>query len=128
MTLSIKNGEYAFLIRLDLILSMPLWKEFQLLQILNELSIKHLIKLGDSWNYMLPILVSSSVKCIAVPILAITKLNGKKIFWEALFVIPSIPSRNYRFKVSNWSTRKLFKIINEDTRTISMASFKWLYC
>ena len=45
MTLSIKNREYAFLIRLDLILSMLLWKEFQLLQFLNDLSIKHLIKL-----------------------------------------------------------------------------------
>ena len=45
MTLSIKNGEYAFLIRLDLIFSMSLWKEFQLLQILNDLPIKHLIKL-----------------------------------------------------------------------------------
>ena len=43
MTLSIKNGGYAFLIRLDLTFSMPLWKEFQLLQILNDLSIKHLI-------------------------------------------------------------------------------------
>ena len=42
MTLSIKNGGYAFLIRLDL---MSLWKEFQLLQLLNDLSIKHLIKL-----------------------------------------------------------------------------------
>ena len=46
MTLSIKNGGYAFLIRLDLMLSMSLWKEtFQLLQILNDLSIKHFIKL-----------------------------------------------------------------------------------
>ena len=45
MTLSIKNGGYAFLIRLDLMFSMSLWKEFQLLQILNDLSIKHLIKL-----------------------------------------------------------------------------------
>ena len=45
MTLSIKNGEYAFLIRLDLMFSMSLWKEFQILQILNNLSIKHLIKL-----------------------------------------------------------------------------------
>ena len=45
MTLSIKNGGYAFLIRLDLMLSMSLWKEFQPLQILNDLSIKHLIKL-----------------------------------------------------------------------------------
>ena len=45
MTLFIKNGGYAFLIKLDLIFSMSLWKQFQLLQILNDLSIKHLIKL-----------------------------------------------------------------------------------
>ena len=45
MTLSIKNGEYAFLIRLDLMFSMSLWKEFQLLQILKDLSIRHFIKL-----------------------------------------------------------------------------------
>ena len=45
MTLSIKNGEYAFVIRLDLMLSMSSWKEFQLLQILNNLFIKYLIKL-----------------------------------------------------------------------------------
>ena len=45
MTLSIKNGSYAFLIRLNLMFSMSLWNDFQLLQILNELSIRHLIKL-----------------------------------------------------------------------------------
>ena len=45
MTLAIKNGGYAFLIRLDLMFSMLLWKEFQLLQILNGLSIRRLIKL-----------------------------------------------------------------------------------
>ena len=45
MILSIKNGGYAFLIRLDLLFFMSLWKEFQLLQILNKLSIRHLIKL-----------------------------------------------------------------------------------
>ena len=45
MTLSIKNWGYAFLTRLDLMLSISLWKEFQLLQILNDLSIKYLIKL-----------------------------------------------------------------------------------
>ena len=45
MNLSIKNGGYSFLIRLDLMFSMSLWKEFQLLQILNDLSIRHLIKL-----------------------------------------------------------------------------------
>ena len=45
MNLSIKNGGYVALKRLDLMFSMSLWKEFQLLQILNDLSIKHLIKL-----------------------------------------------------------------------------------
>ena len=45
MTLSIKNGGYAFLIRLDLMFSMWSWKEFQLLQILSDLSINHLIQL-----------------------------------------------------------------------------------
>ena len=39
MTSSIKNGGYAFLIRLDLDFFMSLWKEFQLLQLLNDLSI-----------------------------------------------------------------------------------------
>ena len=46
MALSIKNGGYAFLIGLDLIFSMSSWKEFQLLQVLNDLSIRHLIKLS----------------------------------------------------------------------------------
>ena len=45
MTLLVKYGRYAFLIRLDIMLFMSLWKEFQLLQILNNLSVKHLIKL-----------------------------------------------------------------------------------
>ena len=45
MTSSIKNGGYAFLIRLDLDFFMSLWKEFQLLQLLNDLSVRYLIKL-----------------------------------------------------------------------------------
>ena len=45
MTLLIKNGEYAFLTRSDLMFSMSLWREFQLLQILKDLSTRHLIKL-----------------------------------------------------------------------------------
>ena len=45
MNLSIQNDGYKFLITLDLMFSMPLWKEFQLLQILNDLSIRNLIKL-----------------------------------------------------------------------------------
>ena len=45
MTFSVTNGGYAFLIRLDWMFSISLWKDFQLLQILNALSIRHLIKL-----------------------------------------------------------------------------------
>ena len=45
MTLLIKNGRYAFLMRLDLMFSMSLWQEFQLLQIVDDLYIRHLIKL-----------------------------------------------------------------------------------
>ena len=45
MNWSIKNGGYVFLIRLDLVFSKSIKKEFQLLQILNDLSIRHLIKL-----------------------------------------------------------------------------------
>ena len=45
MTLSIKNGGCPFLRRLNLMLSVSLWEEFQRLQILNDLSIRNLIKL-----------------------------------------------------------------------------------
>ena len=45
MILSTNNDGYAFLVRLDLIFSMSLLKDFQLLQILNELSFRNLIKL-----------------------------------------------------------------------------------
>ena len=45
MTLSSKNGGYACLIRLGLMLSMLQFQLFHLLQILNDQSIKHLIKL-----------------------------------------------------------------------------------
>ena len=45
MTLSIGNGGYEFFIRLNLMFPMSLWKGFQLVQILNNPSIKHLIKL-----------------------------------------------------------------------------------
>ena len=45
MTLPIKNDGYSFLIRVDIMFSMSLWKNFQLLQILNDLSIRQLIKL-----------------------------------------------------------------------------------
>ena len=45
MTLSVKNGGYTFLIRLNLMLPMSLQKEFQYLQISNDLFTKYLIKL-----------------------------------------------------------------------------------
>ena len=41
MTLSIKNDGYTILIKLNLMLSMSLWKEFLMLQVLKDLFIKH---------------------------------------------------------------------------------------
>ena len=45
MTLWIKNRGYALSLRLDLMLSVSLSKEFKLLQILKDLSLKHFIRL-----------------------------------------------------------------------------------
>ena len=69
MTLSIKNGGYAFLIRLDLMLFMTLWKEFQLLQIINDLSTKHLIKI---------ILYENDVKLL--------KFKGRPVYADMRYV------------------------------------------
>ena len=68
------------------------------------MSIMNKIILGDSWNYILPILVPSSTKRIATQISKIAKLNGRKKFILRVFVILLVPARNYLFKVSNLST------------------------
>ena len=52
MTSSIKIGGYPFLKRMDLIFAMWLWKQFKLLQILKELSIKHLVQLICYENFV----------------------------------------------------------------------------
>ena len=52
MALLIKKSGYAFLVRLDIMFSTSLWKEFQLLHILNDLSSRHLIKLILYENYV----------------------------------------------------------------------------
>ena len=50
--------------------------------------------LGDSRNYMPPILVPSSTKRIATQILVIVKLNGRKDFILRVFVCDIIrPSK-----------------------------------
>ena len=52
------------------------------------------ILLGDSWNYMPPILVSSSAKRIATQMLVTEKLNGRKDFVLSGFVCDIIsPSK-----------------------------------
>ena len=52
MTLSVKNGRYAFLIRLCLMFSMELWKEFLLLKILSEISIRQTINLYENDEFL----------------------------------------------------------------------------
>ena len=44
MTLSIKNSGYALLIKSNSMFNISLCKEFWIFQILNQLSIKHLIQ------------------------------------------------------------------------------------
>ena len=54
----------------------------------------HPYLLGDSRNYMLPILVPSSAKRIATQILVIAKLNQRKDFILRVFVCDIIrPSK-----------------------------------
>ena len=45
MTLPSKNSGYACLVRLDIMFSLWIWREFHLLQILKDLPMKRLIKL-----------------------------------------------------------------------------------
>ena len=60
----------------------------------------------DIWNNMPPFLVFSYAKSIAIKFWQLqNKIEEKILIWKALFVIPSIPTRNYLFKVSNWSKR-----------------------
>ena len=61
-----------------------------------KLSTKYLLisLLGDSRNYMPPILVSSPAKRVATQILVIAKLNGRKYFILRVFVFDTIrPSK-----------------------------------
>ena len=77
---------------------------------------------------MPPILVPSSSKRIATQILVIAKLNEREGFILRGFVCDIIrpykelPVQSYQLKHKN-KVWKLFKIKNEDTRTMSMASF-----
>ena len=55
--------------------------------------------LGDSRNYMPPILVSSSAKRIATQILVIAKLNGRKDFILRVFVCDIIRSKELPIQI-----------------------------
>ena len=110
MTLSIKNGGYAFLIRLDLMLSMSLWKEFQLLQTLNDLSTKHLIKL---------ILYESNVKLL--------KFKRRPVYVELQYVWSVkfwllIPEMNISRKAMEWLI--CFSIVNLTLGCLLFKKFK----
>ena len=84
--------------------------------------------LGDTSNYMPPILVPSSAKRIATQILLIAKLNQREDFILRDFVCEFIrsykelPVQSYQLKQKS-KVWKLIKIKNENTRTVSVASF-----
>ena len=74
------------------------------------------------------ILIPSSAERITTQILVISQLNEREDFILRDFVCDIIrpykelPVQSYQLKHKN-KVRKLFKIKNEDTRTMSMASF-----
>ena len=95
----------------------------------------HKLKLGVSWNYMPPILVPSSAKCIVTQILVTANLNRRKyLVLKGVLMIWSFPAKNCLFRVSKLKHKntvwKLLKVKNEDIRTASMASLwclLWIY-
>ena len=82
--------------------------------------------LWDSWNYMPPILVRSSAKHIATQVSVIAKWK-KRFFWEAfcLWYYPPLQGTKGSKLATETQEKnkvwKLFKIKNEDTRTMSVA-------
>ena len=110
MTLSIKNGWYAFLMRLDLMLSMSLWKEFQLLQILNDLSIKQLLKLIFYENNIKVLKFKKSP--VQVDLWSVWSVR----FWLL------IPEMNTSRKAMEWLT--CFSIVNLILRCLLFKKFR----
>ena len=64
-----------------------------------------LIKLGNSWNYMPPILVPSSTKRIATQILVILKLYERRFYFQKFSLWYSSLQETTCPNFSNWSTR-----------------------
>ena len=68
---------------------------------------------------MPPILVLSSAKRVATQMFVTEKLSEiKKLFWEALFVISSAPTRNY---LNKNKVRKLPAIKNEGNAVVPVS-------
>ena len=90
MTLSIKNVGYTFLIRLDLMFSLSLLKEFELLQILNNLSIKYLIRLILYGND-LKLLRNSQVQDLELCMAQLRSIKLSKIAFHLLDLFYLLP-------------------------------------
>ena len=92
-------------------------------RISNSVSTGCSLLLGDSWNYMPPILVLSSAKRIATQIEVIEKINGRRYFILRGFVCHIIhlskelpvQSKPLKHKNKVW---KLFRIKNEDNGVV----------
>ena len=80
-----------------------------------ELSSIVKLTLGDSRNYMLPILVPISAKCTATQILIIVKLNGRKDFILRGFICDIICSSKELPKAVNGNLRTQNKFCNLTT-------------
>ena len=84
------------------------WHHAEMFYVRNNYEIVYLWStiLGDSWNYMAPILVLSSAKRITTQVLVTETLNARNYFILRGFVCDIIrAARKYLLKVSYWSTR-----------------------
>ena len=90
-----KNGGYAFLIRMNLMFSISLQKDFQLLQILDDLSIRNLIRL---------ILYENDVKLL--------KFKRSPVFIETSCICQSFTSFSYKISLITCLIDRSFKIYN----------------
>ena len=90
MTLSIKNVGYTFLIGLDLMFSLSLVKEFELLQILNNLSIKYLIRL-IIYDSDLKLLRNSQVQDLELCMVQLKSIKLSRIGFHLLDLFYLLP-------------------------------------
>ena len=104
---------WAFLVRLPLIISTSLWKEFHFLQISEDYFIKHLVK-TSSHKYYLKFLISSMLLNFwsiwsKIFLLSISQMNPprKMIQWLTCFSLANSPLEYHELEYHQYVLNKI---------------------